>query len=122
MSATIKLLDSYKKVCSLESDNQAAIKLRISRATVSAWRKERNHPDADSVERMCVALGEPVAKWLPLIEAERARTPAAKQVWLRLAQAAAVVVLAFGLDVHTAKAASAHAEIFSQNQGIMYIM
>jgi transcriptional regulator with XRE-family HTH domain len=104
MNATIKLLDKYREVCSLSSDNACAVRLGVTRSAVSLWRLQKGHPDADSVERMCAATNEPLAKWLPLIEAERARSPAARKVWLRLAQAAAsiAVIYAFSrLDVHS---------------------
>jgi len=89
MSATINLLDKYKKACSITSDNACATSLHVTRSAVSGWRLGKSHPDAESVELMCTAMNEPLRQWLPLIEAERARTPAARKVWLRLAQAAA---------------------------------
>jgi transcriptional regulator with XRE-family HTH domain len=123
MSATINLLDKYKKACSITADNACAVSLHVTRATVSGWRLGKSHPDAESVEKMCNAMQEPLRQWLPLIEAERARTPAARKVWLRLAQAAAAIVMtvSFGLlDVQTASAAevipSAH------NPSTLYIM
>ena len=93
MPATIALLDKYKEACSLASDNACAASLGLTRSAVSLWRQGKGHPDADSVERMCTATGESLAHWLPLIEADRARSPAARKVWLRLAQAAAAVAL-----------------------------
>ncbi|MGN6236985.1 DUF3693 domain-containing protein [Dyella sp.] len=93
MSNTTTLLDKYKKACSLASDNACAVKLGVTRATVSRWRNDLGHPEADSIEAMCTATGEPVARWLPLIEADRARSPAARKVWLKLAQVAASMLL-----------------------------
>ena len=100
MNATIKLLDKFREVCLLPSDNACAVRLGVTRSTVSLWRLQKGHPDADSVERMCSATNEPLAKWLPLIEAERARSPAARKVWLRLAQAAAMMAGAYLLIQH----------------------
>ncbi|MDW2981733.1 helix-turn-helix transcriptional regulator [Rhodanobacter sp. KK11] len=117
MNASINLLDKYKKVCSLPSDNAAALRLGVTRAAVSRWRKELGHPEADSVEKMCNALGEPLAHWLPLIEAERARSPAVRKVWLRLAQIAAAVLIAVGVAPTHAGANSA-----ARNPGTLYIM
>lgn len=111
MNSTISLLDKYKETCSIASDNACAVSLGVSRQAVSKWRNGENHPDADSVERMCEAIGEPLRRWLPLIEAERARTPAARKVWLRLAQTAAAVALmvSFGrLDVRAASLPGGH--------------
>lgn len=97
MSATIKLLDKYKQVCSLSSDSACADSLGVTRGAVHLWKKGSSHPDAVSVEKMCNAIKEPLRSWLPLIEAERAHSPAAKKVWLRLAQAAAAVALTIGV-------------------------
>lgn len=122
MNPTITLLDKYADVCKHASDSATARALKVQPSAVNNWRHGRSHPDAESIERMCIATGDSVAHWLPLIEAERARTPEAKRVWLRLAQAAAVVVLAFGLDVHTAKAGSPHSEAYACNSDRVYIM
>lgn len=107
MNTTNVLLDKYAAVCSLATDRDIAARLKVSKQAVSGWRNAKAHPNAEAVERMCTALGEPLREWLPLIEAERARTPADRKVWLRLAQASAAIALAaclysFGrLDVQT---------------------
>jgi transcriptional regulator with XRE-family HTH domain len=105
MNAAINLLEKYKKACSLTSDNACSASLGVSRQAVSKWRNGENHPDADIIEKMCTATGEPLRHWLPLVEAERARSPAVRKVWLRLAQAAAMMAGAFlllrhGIDAH----------------------
>lgn len=97
MNSAIILLDKYKKACSIASDNACAASLSVSRQAVSKWRNGENHPDADVVEKMCEATGESLARWLPLIESERARSPGARRAWLRLAQVAAAVALTVGL-------------------------
>jgi transcriptional regulator with XRE-family HTH domain len=103
MTNTNKLLDKFKVVCLAPSDNAAAIKLGLTRATISGWRHGKSHANAEAVERMCEGAGEPLAKWLPLIEAERARTAGDRRVWLRLAQGAASIgLLALALQ-HRAK-------------------
>jgi hypothetical protein len=98
MNYTIKLLDKYREVCGIKTDMGAAEALGLGRSAVSGWRHGNRHAEADAVEKMAKAIGEPVGKWLHLIEAERARTPAAAKVWLRLAQAAAAIALAVGLS------------------------
>lgn len=87
MNPSIKLLDKYAVVCYAQSDAEIGRNLKVTRAAVNNWRKGIAHPDADSIEKMAKAIGEPVGPWLAQIEAERARTPANKQVWLRLAAA-----------------------------------
>jgi hypothetical protein len=87
---------------------------------VSRWRTEQNHPEADTIEAMCDAINEPLARWLPLIEAERARTPSARKAWLRLAQIAAAITLTVG--VFGPSSAHADAPVSSRNQPTLYIM
>lgn len=106
MSASLDLLDKYKKACNVTSDNACAVQLGLSRSTVSLWRNGKGHPEADTVERMCEATGESLARWLPLVEAERARTPSARKAWLRLAQVAATITLVVGLSPAHAEAVS----------------
>jgi transcriptional regulator with XRE-family HTH domain len=104
MTDSIRLLDKYCAACKHPSDSAAARALKVQPSAVNNWRQGRAKPSAEAVEKMCNAIGEPLRAWLPLIEAERARTPADRRVWLRLAQAAAMIVLAvsFGrIDVHS---------------------
>lgn len=120
MSASITLLDKYKKACSLASDNACAKHLGVGRSAVSKWRNGEGHPDADLVQVMCEATGEPITRWMPLIEAERARSPAVRKAWLRLAQMAAAITLTVG--VFAPHAAHADAPSASRNQPTLYIM
>lgn len=107
MSATLFLLDKYKAACSLPSDNQAALKLGISRSTISAWRKGRNEAEPENVELMAKACGLDVEEWVLRVQAERDGkiNPKRAQVWLRCAErisgTAAAIALAFGLAVYT---------------------
>jgi len=87
VNATNKLLDKFLQTCLSGMDKEIAEKLRVKHSAVSNWRHGRAHPDAESIEKMALAIGEPVAPWLMLIEAERARTAEGKRVWLRHAAA-----------------------------------
>lgn len=87
MSATKKLLDKYAKVCLAQKDKDMIERLRVKHSTFANWKAGRAHPDAQSVEKMANAIGEPVGPWLASIEAERAKDPNVKKVWLRLAAA-----------------------------------
>ena len=104
MNTANKLLDKYRQVCLLKSDNAAAIALGIERATVSGWRHGKSKPEADTVAKMATAINEPVGPWLAQIESERARTPAAAKVWLRLAATlgTALAVAVIALPSHAA--------------------
>lgn len=86
MNATNKLLDMYAKSCYAKLDKEIAERLHVKHSTVANWKAGRAHPDANSIEKMANAIGEPLGPWLAQIEADRARTPANKKVWLRLAQ------------------------------------
>ncbi|MGN6482529.1 hypothetical protein [Luteibacter sp.] len=128
MNSTIKLLDRYKEVCSLTSDNQAAIALGVSRATTSAWRKERNHAEPESVSAMAKAIGLDADEWVLRVQADREAmvNPKRAQVWLRCAQrisgTAAAITLTFGLAVYTSTPNSPGSDGFSQNSRGVYIM
>jgi transcriptional regulator with XRE-family HTH domain len=106
VNATNKLLDKYAQTCYATKDKQIAERLRVTKQAVSGWRNGHAHPDAESVEKMAVAIGEPVGPWLAIIEAERARNPEAKRVWLRLAAAlGTTLALALTALPHAAQAA-----------------
>jgi transcriptional regulator with XRE-family HTH domain len=121
VNATIKLLDKYASSCAIRQDKDLAARLRVTKQAVSGWRNGRAHPDADSVARMCEAIGESIAHWLPLIEAERARNPEARKVWLRLAQVAAVMTLVMGIFPAHAEAATRTAQVGAESAPV-YIM
>ena len=105
MKKTIELLNAYKNATGCKSDNAAAEKLGVQRATVSKWRNGIGHPEANTVEAMARAAGLSTAKWVPLIEAERARTQEARATWLRIAGTAATVLLVLGGLLHQSAAA-----------------
>ena len=120
MNSSNRLLDIYRQRLSLKTNQAIADKLGVKQPTVSMWLNEKSHPNAEAIATMCKATDEPLAKWLPLIEAERCRTDADKKVWLRLAQAA----VAFALTVGVLAPYSAHADAdpASRNQPALYIM
>jgi transcriptional regulator with XRE-family HTH domain len=123
MNASNKLLDKYAETCGTSKDTDIAARLHVSKQAVSGWRNAKAHPNADAVEKMCREIGEPLRTWLPLIEAERARTPADRKVWLRLAQAAAAIVTLYlisRLNVQTDVVSAL--VLFSRNPGTLYIM
>ncbi len=107
MSHTVELLDRYKKAAGLKSDNAAALTLGVTRSSVSAWRHGKNRPEPETVEAMAKAAGLSAAKWVPLIEAERAKTQEARATWLRIAGTAATLLLVLGGTLKL------HAEVYS---------
>lgn len=98
MNHSIKLLDKYVETCKHASDSAAARALKVQPSAVNNWRHGRAKPSAETIERMCDATGEPLREWLPLIEAERARTPGDRKVWLRMAQTTTAIAIVIGLN------------------------
>ncbi len=96
MSAVNNLLDKYREARSIASDSALADSLRMTRQGVHQWRKGLSWPSEDHVIAMANAIGEPAERWFVAINADRA-SPAARKVWLRLAQAAAVIMIAVGI-------------------------
>lgn len=126
MNASNRLIALYRERLHLTTNQAIANRLGVRQPTVSMWLNEKSNPDASSVEKMCIAIDEPLRDWLPRIEADRARTPADRMVWLRFAQATAAVALGVGLyafgrpDVQTDSLA---ALLFAaRNPGTLYIM
>ncbi|WP_136259096.1 helix-turn-helix domain-containing protein, partial [Rhodanobacter lindaniclasticus] len=123
MTASIALLDKFAKACNAKNDSDTARALRVQPSAVNNWRHDRAKPSAATIEKMCKAIGEPTNKWLPLIEAERARNPEDRKAWLRLAQAAAAVAMMYTfsrLDVHHEMLTAV--VIAARNPGSLYIM
>lgn len=109
MNNSNQLLDIYSQRLSLTTNQAIADKLGVQRPTVSMWKSGASHPNAAAIAAMCKATEEPVAKWLPLIEAERCRTEADRKVWLRLAQAVAIIAVAVGISpAHAGEVLTAH--------------
>lgn len=88
----------------------------MTRQGVHQWRKGMSWPSEDHVIAMANAIKEPAERWFVAINADRA-SPAARKVWLRLAQIAAMIALTVGI-------APAHAGTVSapHNPGHVYIM
>lgn len=114
MKHTVELLDRYKKAAGLKSDNAAAITLGVTRSTVSAWRHGKNRPDPETVEAMARAAGLNAAKWVPLVESERAKTQEARATWLRIAGAACMFMALLTQSRGTASAQDCYATITQQ--------
>ena len=122
MSAVNNLLDKYREARSIASDSALAESLHITRQGVHQWRKGLSWPSEDHVIAMATAIGEPAERWFVAINADRA-SPAARKVWLRLAQAAAAFAMIYlfsRLNVHHDVVSALI--LASRNPGGMYIM
>jgi transcriptional regulator with XRE-family HTH domain len=70
VSATYELFNAFKAAKGLTSDNQGAIALGVTRATVSLWKQGRN-AEIQLIEKMAKAVGENPAAWAMLVMSER---------------------------------------------------
>ncbi|WP_127170531.1 DUF3693 domain-containing protein [Xanthomonas euvesicatoria] len=104
MKATNDLLDKVREICSVSSDNALSKELGITRAVISAWRKELYPIPDQRIAELCEMAKLDGAMWVAAIHAERAVDKAEKAMWKsaldRLSAAAAVVALLV-LAVHT---------------------
>lgn len=84
MNYTQTMLDEYKKALKLRSDSALADTLGVTRATVSRWRKGHGHPEPAMAWEIASAIGRNPAEVMVSIEAERARSLADAQAWVRV--------------------------------------
>jgi transcriptional regulator with XRE-family HTH domain len=127
MSATIKLLDKVREVCSLSSDAELARRFGLKPAAVSNYRQGTRHPEPEVIADLAKALGEPGLYWALEIQAEREAKVNNRRakVWLQwrkeIGGAAAAIALTIGLTTQPyASQEGLHAA--SCNQPALYIM
>lgn len=92
-TTTQLLLARFKEKHGLTSDNQAAVRLRVSRQCVSRWQNGLTHAEPDSAERMALDLGLEPSSILAAIEADRAKNDAIRKVWARYGKSAFMALL-----------------------------
>jgi transcriptional regulator with XRE-family HTH domain len=95
MSATLELLDRFKAVKALPSDNAAALELGITRQTINNWRKRASQGEPRVIERMCNAVGVEPGPWLIRMLEERSPHPEDRKVWRRMAKRMALQLHVF---------------------------
>ena len=118
MSHANVLLDKWMKACSIKTQAEAARILgKAGSATISNWRSGYAKPDNDSIALICEQCGEDAAHWIGVLSADFEESPRLKKVWLRLAQAAAVILIAVNVAPGHARTLSA-----SCNPATLYIM
>lgn len=97
---TIELLDRAKKAQGIESDYRLAQVIEVTKAAVSGWRQGRSHPDDEIAARLAEMAGANPASVIAELHAARAKTPAARAIWMNMARqlrhAVAAVMLALG--------------------------
>lgn len=96
-TTTVLLLDRFKALKGFGSDNQVAVDLGLSRATVSGWRHGKSHAEPVTVEKLAVFLGLDVLSVLAAVEADRAKNEQTRRLWSRYGKGA-FMALAMGLS------------------------
>lgn len=85
MFSVANLLDSAKAKAGIDSDYRLAKVIGITHSAVSNYRAKKTMPDARVLEQLCALSGDDVAVVMAQVQAERERTPEAKNMWLMVA-------------------------------------
>lgn len=93
MNTVLELIDFSKAKIGVDSDNQLAARLKLTRGAVSRWRTGNGYPDAIACEKIAGITGVPLARVLGIVGEARAISREEKAVWRRLASAAAIACL-----------------------------
>jgi transcriptional regulator with XRE-family HTH domain len=70
----------------LPSDNQLALRLKVSRGAVCHWLQGHNVPSGDVAARLAELAGVDPDAFVAQCEAWRARSPQVRRVWERIAR------------------------------------
>lgn len=97
METVNDLIDKAREAMQAESDNQLAIKLKVTRQAVSGWRRNAHTPDTVMCAKLAEITGIPLARVLGIVGEARAISREEKAVWRRLASAALVLLTALPL-------------------------
>lgn len=68
-----------------KNSSELAAKLGVSRSALSEWRAERSHPNDDQAVKLASLLQKDPGELLAECGAARAKTPATRQAWERIA-------------------------------------
>lgn len=100
MQTTKQLLDRAKKAQGIESDYKLAQHLGVVQSAVTHWRSGRSSPDDVIAAKLAEMAQQDPLSVIAELHAARAKTPDAKQLWLRMASqlrhAVAAVMFAVG--------------------------
>jgi len=83
--STAALLDKAKKIHHLRSDYKLALVMGVSHSSLRSYRQGITLPDAGVVTKICDLTDDDSALIALQFEAERARTPEARQLWQNIA-------------------------------------
>lgn len=86
MFSVAQWLDASKSKMGIESDYRLAKLIEKNHSTISGWRSGKNAPDETAVNRICALSGEDPAPIIMLLQASRAQSDEARNVWLSIAK------------------------------------
>ena len=113
------VLDQAKAAAGFRSDNQLALALKTSRASVSNWRHGQHTPDEVMCEKLAEFSGIPLHRVLGIVGEARAVNPDAKKVWRKLAAALFVSILLTPYASASAKMSPSSGPMDVEERGIM---
>lgn len=79
------LLDRAKARANIDSDYRLAKVIQKTQSAISGYRHGKSLPDESVIEQLCALSGDDPDLIAAQIQASRAQTPAAKNLWLRVA-------------------------------------
>lgn len=94
-----------------DNDSDIARKIGTTRAAVSSWRTGRRSPDDEQAVKLALLLGRDPGELLAECGAARAKTPATRKVWERMAARMAsygITALVLIMPIEKAKDARAY--------------
>lgn len=107
MKAIARYLDELIDQGTVKNDSDTARKLNLSRATVSKWRSGDRAPDDEEAVRLADLLGKEAGELLAECGAARAKTPATRQAWERIAARMAMSITLCALIIHPSQSQAA---------------
>jgi transcriptional regulator with XRE-family HTH domain len=132
MFSVADLLERAKAHGNIESDYRLAKVIGISHGTMTGYRSGKSKPDARVLEQLCALSGDDVAVLAAQLQAERERTPEAKQVWMMIAKrlaggaTTAILSVCFAIALIAAPASEARASTVNAyktgNVTLLYIV
>lgn len=85
MVTILTLIEEAKQALGVDSDNAFALKIGITRASVSHWRHGRSLPDTVTCATLAGLTGRPLAQVIGIVGEARAISREEKAVWRKLA-------------------------------------
>ena len=86
MRTISEVLDRAKKAQKVKSDYKLSLCIGIGESSLADYRKGRGLPDETNCIKLANAMGENPALLTVEMQAQRARTPEAREVWMGIAR------------------------------------